>query len=115
MSFYRTFIAAITAMGLASTVFAADANKEATTQNQHPAVAAAQADAAHADKININKATAKEFAAVKGLSVTKAKAIVSYRKKHGDFKSLDGLKDVKGFKRMDEKTRQDIEAQLTIG
>ena len=126
MSFYRTFIAAVAALGLASVAVAAepttkDAAKQpnATTVAQPAAKTTADAqpasDAAQADKVNLNKATAKELAKVQGLNVTKAKAIVSYRKKHGDFKSVDELKDVKGFKRMDEKTMQDIQAHLIIG
>ncbi len=118
MSFYRTFIAAIAAMGLATAVFAEDTN--ATTQA--PAAEATQAAApttadasATVEKVNINKATAKELAKVKGLSANKAKAIVAFRKKHGDFKSVEDLKEVKGFKKMDEKTMQEIADQLTVG
>jgi len=115
MSFYRTFIAAVAAMGLAAAACAA--NKTNSDAAQAPAANMTQsaADAAQAEKINMNKATAKELAKIKGLNVTKAKAIVSYRKKHGDFKSVEDLKAVKGFKRMDEKTMKDIEDQLTIG
>ena len=121
MSFFRTFIAAVAAMGLASAVFAAD---EATTTNQPatPATTATTTTTTTTDtttttqeKVNINKATVKELMAVKGMNASKAKAIVAYRKKNGDFKSMDDLKQVKGFKKMDEKTMQAIEDQLTIG
>ncbi len=126
MSFYRTFIAAVAALGLASVAVAAEptTTKDATkqpkatvTQPAAKTTADAQpaADAAQADKVNLNKATAKELAKVQGLNASKARAIVSYRKKHGDFKSVEELKDVKGFKKMDEKTMQDIQAHLTIG
>ncbi len=116
MSLYRTFITAVLAMGLTTAVFAEDA----TTTNQAPAADATQAapataSDATAEKVNLNKATAKELAKVKGLSMAKAKAIVSYRKKHGDFKSIDDLKEVKGFKKMDDKTMKDIADQLTAG
>jgi comEA protein len=118
MSFYRTFIAAIAAMGLATAVFAEDT----TATTQAPAAEATQAAApttadatATVEKVNINKANAKELAKVKGLTVTKAKAIVAFRKKHGDFKSVEDLKEVKGFKKMDEKTMQEIADQLTVG
>lgn len=118
MSFYRNLIAAVAAMGLASAVFAADttnAAKSATTTKPAAAATAQQtADATPADKVNLNKATAKELAKVKGLSLNKSKAIVAYRKKQGDFKSVDDLKNVKGFKRMDEKTMKDIQEQLTV-
>ncbi len=112
MSFYRTFIAAIAAMSLVTAVFA----KENATQTPVTATAP-KATAAQpvANKVNINKATAQELAAVNGMSMSKAKAIVSYRKKNGEFKSLDELKTVKGFKRMDEKTMKDLVDQLTVG
>jgi len=110
MSFYRTFIA-IAAMGLASTAFAVNATHDATP---NPTAAASQSASAQAAKINLNKATATELAQVKGLNPSKARAIVAYRKKNGDFKSVADLKEVRGFKRMDEKTLQDITVQLTI-
>jgi competence protein ComEA len=124
MSFYRTFIAAVAAMGLASVAFAADTNatdaaKDPAAVTQPAATNTADAqqasDAAQAEKLNLNKASAKELAKVKGLNPNKAKAIVAYRKKHGDFKSVDDLKEVKGFKKLDEKTIKDIQDQLTIG
>lgn len=125
MSFYRTFVAAVAAMGLATCVFAADETTttttapaaDATTQAATTTTTTATTDAAQpaTDKVNINTATAKELMKVKGLNGSKAKAIVSFRKKHGDFKTLDDLKEVKGFKRMDEKTMKEVQDQLTIG
>jgi competence protein ComEA len=125
MTFYRSAIAAVVAMGLAASVFAADEN---TNKAQNPADAAPQAmqtaDASQQagqattteqTKVDINKATAKELMKVKGMSAAKAKAIVAYRKKHGDFKSMDELKDVKGFKRVNEETMKQIQDQLTLG
>lgn len=47
--------------------------------------------------VNINTATAEELDAVKTISPAKAKAIVDYRSKNGPFKSVDELKNVKGF------------------
>ncbi len=129
MSFYRSMIAAVAAMGLAVSVFAADdsttqtttggdtTTTTTTTQQTADASSAQQAaePAAEQTKMDINKATAKELMKVKGLNVAKAKAIVAYRKKHGDFKSLDELKEVKGFKKMNEESLKEIEDQLTVG
>ena len=128
MSFYRSMIAAVAAMGLAGAVFADDAAVNPAAQNPSTdnakvvqtadASSTAQAQtAAPADqnKVDINKATGKELMKVKGLSANKAKAIVAYRKKHGDFKSLDDLKLVKGFKRMKDDHLKQIEDQLTTG
>lgn len=129
MSFYRTFIAAVAAMGLATSVFAAD---EATSTTAQPSTSSATQVAANdttqttnatapatasteQDKVNINTATAKDLMKVKGLNGAKAKAIVAYRKQHGDFKSLDELKDVKGFKKMTDKSMKKLQDQLTVG
>lgn len=49
------------------------------------------------DKININKATNEELAAIKGLGNKKAQAIIDYRQGNGDFVSLEELIKVKGI------------------
>ena len=47
--------------------------------------------------VNLNKAGAKEIAKVlKGIGIQKAKAIVAYREKYGEFKSVEELASVKG-------------------
>lgn len=127
MSFYRSLLAAVAAMGLVGAVFADDAANNASQPAVDTAKMVQTADAsstnqaapatANADqtKVDINKASAKDLAKVKGLNANKAKAIVSYRKKHGDFKSVDDLKLVKGFKRMKAERFQQIQDQLTAG
>jgi competence protein ComEA len=47
--------------------------------------------------VNINTATQSELEAVKGLGPSKAKAILEYREKQGNFRSVDELDNVKGF------------------
>lgn len=47
--------------------------------------------------VDINKATAKEFATLKGIGEKKAQTIVKYRKTIKCFKSIDELSDVKGI------------------
>ena len=119
MSFYRTFIATLAAAGLASAGWAAVTTDAA--KQQDPAVKTVKASKKSAspeslaEKVNLNKATVKELEEVKGLNPNKARSIVSYRKKNGDFKSVDDLKQVKGFKRMNEKTLKDIQDRLTVG
>ncbi len=125
MSFYRSLAATVAAMGLATTVFAADESTTATTATPAAPTAAMQtADAtvtttttttATETKVDLNKATAKDLMKVKGMNGSKAKAVVAYRKKHGDFKSLDELKDVKGFKKMKDDSLKQIQEQLTVG
>ena len=128
MSFFRSMITAVAAMGLATSVFAADEAASPAAANPADAAPAAMqvADASSTTttttsatteqtKVDVNKATVKELAKVKGLTTGKAKAIVSYRKKHGDFKSLDELKDVRGFKKMNDATMKQVQDQLTTG
>jgi competence protein ComEA len=45
-------------------------------------------------KIFVNKATDQQFANILGISIDDAKAIIAYRDKNGDFKSIDDLKHV---------------------
>ncbi len=45
-------------------------------------------------KVNMNKATAAEMESSLELSVKEAEAVVSYRTKNGDFKSLEDVKKV---------------------
>ena len=47
--------------------------------------------------VDVNMATQSELESVKGLGPAKAKAIIDYREKHGPFKSLDELANVKGL------------------
>lgn len=44
--------------------------------------------------IHVNQATAAQLETGLGLSATEADAVIDYRKKNGDFKSLDDLKKV---------------------
>jgi competence protein ComEA len=44
--------------------------------------------------VNVNKATAPQLASGMGLTDTEAAAVVDYRKKNGDFKTIDDLKKV---------------------
>ncbi|MEW6037941.1 MAG: helix-hairpin-helix domain-containing protein [Pseudomonadota bacterium] len=55
--------------------------------------------AAWAEPLDINTATAEEIAAaMTGVGKAKAEAIVKDRELHGNFKSVDDLKRVKGIK-----------------
>ncbi len=59
--------------------------------------------------ININSATQKDFASLKGVGVKKASDIVSYRNKVKCFKSIDELSKVKGIgKKTVEKNRKNL-------
>ena len=63
-----------------------------------------------AGQVDINTADAETISAeLKGVGLSKAKAIVEYRKKHGPFRSADDLSLVKGIgERTVELNRSDI-------
>ena len=63
-----------------------------------------------AGQVDINSADAETISAeLKGVGLTKAKAIVEYRKKHGPFRTADDLSLVKGIgERTVEINRADI-------
>ncbi|PPC96173.1 MAG: topoisomerase [Methylotenera sp.] len=47
--------------------------------------------------INLNTATQAELEQIKGIGPVKAKAIMDYRKQHGDFKTINQLDNVHGI------------------
>ena len=47
--------------------------------------------------VNINTATKAELTSLKGIGEKKAQAIIDYRKKNGDFKSVEDLEKVEGI------------------
>lgn len=56
-------------------------------------------------RLNVNKATAIELESALSLRRSQAAALIAYREKHGDFKSLEDLKKVPGLDaaKLDEK------------
>jgi len=66
---------------------------------------------AFAGPVNVNTADAATIAAeLKGVGLSKAKAIVEYRKKHGPFRSAEDLTLVKGIgERTLELNKSDIQ------
>lgn len=47
--------------------------------------------------VNINTATKEELTSLKGVGDKRAQEIIDYRKKNGDFKSVDDLEKVPGI------------------
>lgn len=121
MSFYRSVLAAVAAVVIASPVFADDTTTTTTTTPtgnettvQTTSDATTTTTTTVEGKVNINKATAKELMKVKGLNASKARAIVAFRKKNGDYKTTDDLANVKGFKKMTPETLKEITDQLSV-
>lgn len=47
--------------------------------------------------MDVNKASKDDLMSISGIGEKKAEAIIKHRKKHGKFKSIDDLKNVKGI------------------
>ena len=61
--------------------------------------------------VNINTATKEELTTLKGMGDKKAQAIIDYRKKNGDFKSVDDLEKVDGI---GPGTMKQLRAQISV-
>ena len=61
--------------------------------------------------VNLNTASREELEAVKGIGPKKADAIIEYRTKNGLFKTVDDLKNVKGF---GDKSVSSMRSELTV-
>ena len=120
MSFYRNLIATVAALGLATSVFAADeavtatsADTSATTTTTTTTTPSTDAKAA-AVQVNLNTATAEDLTKVNGLNKKKAEMIIKYRTDKGNFASIDDLKNVKGLN-LNPRQMKKVKNQLTIG
>lgn len=107
--FLRKMTVLFCALGLATVGYAADTTST-TSQTATKPVTTEVIPA----KVNVNTATIKDLMRLKGLNRAKAKNIITYRQKHGSFKSLDDLKLVKGFKKMKSDQLKIIQDQLVI-
>ncbi len=62
-----------------------------------PASAAPAADAAAAEKINVNTATSEQLQELPGIGAVVAQRIIDYRTQKGPFASAEDLQQVKGI------------------
>jgi competence protein ComEA len=62
--------------------------------------------------VDLNSATRSELEAVKGIGPAKARAIMEYRRKHGPFRNVEALADVKGFGKA---SVAKLKGELTVG
>lgn len=81
----------VTLMALTTSIWASSGSSSPQTMNQ------GSSSNIHQTKLDLNKADAESLQMLPGIGSTLAKRIVSYRQNHGDFKSLDDLKKVKGL------------------
>ncbi|WP_292807839.1 helix-hairpin-helix domain-containing protein [Methylotenera sp.] len=61
--------------------------------------------------VDLNTATQADLEEIKGIGPVKAKAIINYRKQHGDFKSIEELDNVHGI---GEATLTKLKSQLFV-
>lgn len=61
--------------------------------------------------VNINTATAEQLESLPEIGPGKARAIIEYRKAHGNFKTLEDIKNVKGI---GDKTFDKLKPQLAL-
>ncbi|GBG12710.1 competence protein ComEA [Novimethylophilus kurashikiensis] len=62
--------------------------------------------------VDLNTATQAELESVNGIGPKKAQAIIEYRKKNGNFKSVDDLDNVSGF---GKKTVDKVKKEVSVG
>ena len=72
----------------------------------------AQVGSAETKRININTASAAELSELKGVGSAKSQAIVEYREKHGPFKKVEDLKEVRGI---GDKLLENLRPHITVG
>lgn len=66
-------------------------------------------------KVDINSADVKTLQALKGVGEKKAEQIVEFRKKNGEFKSVDDLKKVSGIgQKILDDNKNEIEAKPVL-
>lgn len=104
MKLIKGIVAACLAAGL---TFGLNVNAAEKPAEAKPAAAAPAASKA----VDLNTATEAQLKSIKGIGDAKAKAIVEYRTKNGNFKSVDDLAKVKGF---GKKTVEQIKDLVTV-
>ena len=82
------------------------------TQQPAPAAQESSETARPAATVNINTATAEQLASLPGIGPKTAERIVEYRQKHGSFKKIEELMNVKGI---GEKSFLKLKPRITVG
>ncbi len=95
------------------TVSQTSAQPAASQREEETCVESENRESAYIDgRLNINAATVEELTALPGIGETLAQRIVHYREQHGDFTTVDGLRNVSGI---GEKRLEAIREYITVG
>lgn len=114
MSLIRLFLTMAIAIGFVVSMPAYAAHKHKGRGHHHKAAVTRTTIVTQA--VDINSADVKTLQNLKGLSLKKAKAIVAYRDKNGDFKSVDDLTSVKAInKKFLAKLKKNNPGLITVG
>ena len=87
-------------------------SSEPTERSSSSEPSASSGNLAPGQTVDINTASAQELDKLPGIGPSKAQAIVDYRNEHGDFKSVEDIKNVQGIK---EGTFSKIKDYITVG
>jgi competence ComEA-like helix-hairpin-helix protein len=107
MSFYRSLFTVLTICVLASPAFAENPAPQSQVKQAAPAANAVA-------KINVNQVKTKELSGLKGMNPAMARSLIAYRKRHGDFKSLDDLVKVRALSTLNPADLKVIQDQLSL-
>src|SRR5687767_13724282 len=83
----------------------------AASAQQSPKPSAAPAASASASPLNLNTATTAQLETLPGIGARTAERIVEYRQKHGGFKKVEELMNVRG---VGEKSFLKLKALITV-
>jgi competence protein ComEA len=83
-----------------------------TEESSSSEPSASSSQLAPGQTVDINTASTEELDKLPGIGPSKAQAIVDYRNQHGDFKSVEDIKNVHGIK---EGTFSKIKDYITVG
>ncbi len=84
---------------------------EVTTPIGESSTETSDADSSTGPIINLNTATKEQLTQITGVGDKKADLILQYRQEHGQFKTVDDLKEVSGF---GDKSVANIKDQLAV-